>query len=157
MCTSSTCTSGELVGVIHWLCVDPSELPPPPANISTCNISDSSAFVTWCVPEGHSVSRAVIRYQRTEQMDYSQQVELTVQPDQTSMSFQLRGLRANSTYQLELWTLNNMGESADRPPVILQTLTPQESKRESEIQPSYVSSSSATQSFHYWSQSLVFK
>lgn len=94
--------------------------------------------------EGHSVSRAVIRYQRTEQ-DYSQQVELGVQPDQTSMSFQLRGLRADSTYQLELWTLNNMGESVDRPHVILQTLTPQESKRESEIQPSYVSSSSASQ------------
>lgn len=128
---SSTCSSGNSVGVIHWLCSNPSELPPPPANISTCNISDSSAIITWSVAEGHSVSRAVIRYQQTEQTDYSQQVELGVQPDQTSMRFQLRGLRADSTYQLELWTVNNMGESAERPQISLQTLTPQESSRES--------------------------
>ncbi|XP_077091618.1 angiopoietin-1 receptor [Siphateles boraxobius] len=125
--TTSSATDLPCPTASAWTLSD--QLPPPPANISTCNISDSSAFITWCVSEGHSVSRAIIRYQRTEQKDYSQQVELGVQPDQTSMSFQLRGLRADSTYQLELWTLNNMGESVERPKVILQTLTPQESKQ----------------------------
>lgn len=109
---------------------DSSELPPPPANISTCNITDSSADITWSVAEGHSISRTMIRYQQMEQTDYSQQVELGVQ-DQTNMRFQLRGLRADTTYQLELWSVNNMGESVERPQITLKMLTPQESSRKS--------------------------
>ncbi|XP_039517515.1 tyrosine-protein kinase receptor Tie-2 [Pimephales promelas] len=125
--TTSSGTDRPSPTASAWTLSD--QRPPPPANISTYDISDSSAIITWCVPEGHSVSRAIIRYQQTEQEDYSQQVELGVQPDQTSMSFQLRGLRADSTYQLQLWTLNNVGESAERPEVTLQTLTSQESKQ----------------------------
>lgn len=88
-------------------------------------------MVTWLLVEGHSISRVIIRYQQTEQSEYSQQAELGVHAEQTAMSFQLRGLRSDSTYQLELWTINNIGESAERPQLTLKTLTPQESSRES--------------------------
>uniref|UniRef100_A0A672RKR7 receptor protein-tyrosine kinase n=1 Tax=Sinocyclocheilus grahami TaxID=75366 RepID=A0A672RKR7_SINGR len=125
--TSSSAAGQACPTVSAWTLSD--QLPPPPANISTCNISDSSAVITWSVAEGHSISRAMIRYQQTEQTDYSQQVELCVQ-DQTSMRFQLRGLRADSTYELELWSVNNMGESVERPQITLKTLPPQESSRD---------------------------
>ncbi|XP_056600994.1 tyrosine-protein kinase receptor Tie-2 isoform X2 [Triplophysa dalaica] len=113
--------------VTAWTLSD--QLPPPTTNISTCNISDTSAMVTWLLVEGHSISRVIIRYQQTEQSDYSQQAELGVHAEQTAMSFQLRGLRSDSTYQLELWTINNIGESAERPQLTLKTLTPQESSQ----------------------------
>uniref|UniRef100_A0A671QW12 receptor protein-tyrosine kinase n=1 Tax=Sinocyclocheilus anshuiensis TaxID=1608454 RepID=A0A671QW12_9TELE len=125
--TSSSAVGQACPTVSAWTLSN--QLPPPPANISTCNISDSSAVITWSVAEGHSISRAMIRYQQTEQTEYSQQVELGVQ-DQTSMRFQLRGLREDSTYQLELWSVNNMGESVERPQITLKTLLPQESSRE---------------------------
>uniref|UniRef100_A0A8C1DRL3 receptor protein-tyrosine kinase n=1 Tax=Cyprinus carpio carpio TaxID=630221 RepID=A0A8C1DRL3_CYPCA len=123
---SSSAAGQACPTVSAWTLSD--QLPPPPANISTCNISDSSADITWSVAEGHSISKAMIRYQQTEQMDYSQQVELGVQ-DQTNMRFQLRGLRADTTYQLELWSINNMGESVERPQITLKTLTLQESSQ----------------------------
>ncbi|KAK2910774.1 hypothetical protein Q8A67_002907 [Cirrhinus molitorella] len=109
--------------VSAWTLSD--QIPPPPANISTCNISDSSAVIVCSVAEGYSINKVIIRYQQTEQTDYSQQVEVAVQTEQTNMHFQLRGLRANATYQLELWTVNNIGESTDRPQITL--VTPQES------------------------------
>ncbi|XP_016339988.1 tyrosine-protein kinase receptor Tie-2-like [Sinocyclocheilus anshuiensis] len=121
--TSSSAAGQACPTVSAWTLSD--QLPPPPANISTCNISDSSAVITWLVAEGHSISRAMIRYQQT---DYSQQVELGVQ-DQTNMHFQLRGLREDTTYQLELWSVNNMGESVERPQITLKTLMPQESSQ----------------------------
>ncbi|XP_016300379.1 tyrosine-protein kinase receptor Tie-2-like [Sinocyclocheilus anshuiensis] len=124
--TSSSAVGQACPTVSAWTLSN--QLPPPPANISTCNISDSSAVITWSVAEGHSISRAMIRYQQTEQTEYSQQVELGVQ-DQTSMRFQLRGLREDSTYQLELWSVNNMGESVERPQITLKTLLPQESSQ----------------------------
>lgn len=85
----------------------------------------------WLVVESHSISRVIIRYQQTEQSNYSQQVEHTVQAEQTAMHFQLRGLKSDSTYQLELWTVNNVGESVERPQLTLKTLTLQESSRKS--------------------------
>ncbi|XP_067295907.1 angiopoietin-1 receptor [Pseudorasbora parva] len=152
--TTSRATDLSCPTVSAWTLSD--QLPPPPANISTCNISDSSAIISWSVSEGHSINQSSIRFQQVEQVDkvewvekeewvekvdkvdkvekvekveqiYSQQVDFKVQPDQTRIRFQLRGLRADSIYQLELWTINNMGESAERPRIRLQTLTPQES------------------------------
>uniref|UniRef100_A0A8C1VHX5 receptor protein-tyrosine kinase n=1 Tax=Cyprinus carpio TaxID=7962 RepID=A0A8C1VHX5_CYPCA len=128
-CKLRSCSShvGQACPTVSaWTLSD--QLPPPPANISTCNITDSSADITWSVAEGHSISRTMIRYQQMEQTDYSQQVELGVQ-DQTNMRFQLRGLRADTTYQLELWSVNNMGESVERPQITLKMLTPQESSQ----------------------------
>ncbi|XP_050965741.1 tyrosine-protein kinase receptor Tie-2 [Labeo rohita] len=123
--TTSSAAGQVCPTVSNWTLSN--QLPPPPANISTCNISDTSVVITWSVAEGHSISRAIIRYQQTEQTDYSQQVELSVQAEQTNMCFQLRGLRANTTYRLELCTINNIGESAERPQITLTTLMPQES------------------------------
>lgn len=77
------------------------------------------------------MSRAVIRFQQmeqqVEQVQYRQQVELLVQPQQLNMRFQLLGLRADTRYQLKLCTVNNMGESVESPPVSLMTLPQQES------------------------------
>ncbi|XP_051523231.1 tyrosine-protein kinase receptor Tie-2 [Myxocyprinus asiaticus] len=125
MATSST--GQPCRTVTAWTLSD--QLPPPPDNVSTCNISDSSAIITWSIVEGHSISRVIIRYEQMGRSDYSQQVELGVQVEQTNMQFQLRGLRAETTYQLEIWTINNMGESAERPQFSLKTLTPQESSQ----------------------------
>ncbi|XP_066515046.1 angiopoietin-1 receptor [Hoplias malabaricus] len=104
-------------------------LPPAPLDISLSNISDSSAIVSWTVAEGYSISKVIIRYQEMEGAEYSQQVELGVQPTQSNMHFQLRGLAPDIDYLLELWTINNMGESKDKEKIHLKTLTTQESAR----------------------------
>ncbi|XP_073706858.1 angiopoietin-1 receptor-like [Garra rufa] len=129
MRTTSSAAGQVCPTVSAWTLSD--KPPPPPANISTCNISDTSAVITWSVAEGHSISGAVIRYQQTEQTDYSQRAEIGVQTEQTNMRFQLRGLRADTTYQLELWTTNSIGDSAEKPQITLTTLKPQESLRKS--------------------------
>lgn len=105
------------------------EFPPAPSDVSASNISDSSAIISWVIAEGHSISRVIIRYQEMKQDVYSQQVELGVQSSQ-SMHFQLRGLRPNADYLLELTTINNKGESKENETIHLRTLTTQESARE---------------------------
>ncbi|KAI5089137.1 tyrosine-protein kinase receptor Tie-2 precursor [Silurus meridionalis] len=105
------------------------EPPPAPSDVSTSNITDSSAILTWSIAEGHSISKVIIRYQEKVEAVYSQQVDLEVQPFQNSMHFMLRGLRTNTEYQLHLWTINNMGESKKKEEVFLRTLTLQESSR----------------------------
>ncbi|XP_030640377.1 angiopoietin-1 receptor isoform X2 [Chanos chanos] len=127
VCLSYSLVEQRCPAVSAWTLSD--EAPPPPSNILTCNITDTSAVVTWAVAEGHSISKVVIRYQVTEQVNYSQLAELAVQPEQTVMQFQLRGLRADTSYVLQLWTVNNMGESCKRPQVQLHTLIPQENPR----------------------------
>lgn len=117
----STSITGQPCPIVTaWTLSD--QLPPPPANISTSNISDTSAIVTWLVVEGHSIFKVLIRYQQTEQSDYSQQVQIGVQAEQRSMQFELRGLRSDTIYQLELWTINNIGESEKRPQLTIKTL-----------------------------------
>lgn len=108
-----------------------SELPPAPSDVSASNITDSSAVLGWSVAEGHSISKVIIRYQEVEEAAYSQRVDLGVQPFQNNMHFMLRGLRADTEYLLNLWTINNMGESKKKEKVSLRTLTLQESSRES--------------------------
>lgn len=105
-------------------------IPPPPFNVSTSNITDSSANLSWSIDEGYSISKVIIHYQQAEEAVYSQQVDLGVQPSQNSMHFMLRGLRADTKYLLELWTVNNMGQSEMKEHVPLKTLTPQENSRE---------------------------
>uniref|UniRef100_A0AAY4A4Q0 receptor protein-tyrosine kinase n=1 Tax=Denticeps clupeoides TaxID=299321 RepID=A0AAY4A4Q0_9TELE len=106
------------------------ELPPAPSNINPCNISDTSAIVTWMLEEGNSISKVMIRFQ-DEQEDYSQLVEISVPMDQQAMQFQLRGLKPNTLYLVDLWCRNNIGESTDRPQVPFKTLTHQEVASES--------------------------
>lgn len=95
------------------------------------NLTDSSVILSWSIAEGHSISKVIIRYQEAEEAGYSQQVDLGVQASQNSMHFMLRGLRDDTEYRLELWTINNMGESKMKEQTSLRTLTPQESSRES--------------------------
>uniref|UniRef100_A0AAR2IQB9 receptor protein-tyrosine kinase n=1 Tax=Pygocentrus nattereri TaxID=42514 RepID=A0AAR2IQB9_PYGNA len=99
-----------------------SDVPPPaPSDVSASNITDSAAIISWTVPEGHSISKVIIRYQEREQADYSQQVELGVQAGQNNMQFQLRGLKPHTDYWLEIWTINNMGESEKKKEIPLTT------------------------------------
>ncbi|XP_072553243.1 angiopoietin-1 receptor [Salminus brasiliensis] len=103
--------------------------PPAPSDVSVSNTTDSSSIISWNIDEGHSISKVIIHYQEMEEADYSQQVELGVQVGQTNMHFQLRGLRPNTDYLLELWTINNIGQSEEKKGIHLMTLTPQESAR----------------------------
>ncbi|XP_036385562.1 tyrosine-protein kinase receptor Tie-2 [Megalops cyprinoides] len=104
------------------------ELPPPPFNIMHCNITDSSAVLIWSLEEGNSISKVNIRFQDTDLADYSQQAEINVQEHQ-AMQFQLRGLRANTSYLVEMWATNNIGKSLNNPQIQIKTMPPQESSR----------------------------
>ncbi|XP_035247971.1 tyrosine-protein kinase receptor Tie-2 [Anguilla anguilla] len=104
------------------------ERPPAPFGVMSCNISDSSAVITWSLEEGHSISRVIVRFQNTERADYSQQAEINVH-DQQHMQFQIRGLRPNTPYRVEIWAENNIGKSLDIRTIRIETLSPQEGSR----------------------------
>ncbi|XP_067114605.1 angiopoietin-1 receptor [Osmerus mordax] len=120
------------------------ELPPAPSNIMSCNISDTSAIIAWALAEGNSISKVLIRFQDTALADYSQLAELTLQQDQEpsqfqaqlqaqiqpqATQFQLRGLRPDTPYLVEVWSRNNMGESLEKPQISIKTLTLRENSR----------------------------
>lgn len=131
----------ETVGAVFFLtailqvassnctCFFNSELPPAPFNILACNVTDTSATITWSLAEGNSISKVTILYQR-EQDDLRQLVEIAVPRDQLAMLFQLRGLLQDTFYRVDLWTTNNIGESQDRSQIEIKTLTHQESASE---------------------------
>lgn len=102
------------------------DLPPAPFNILTCNVTDTSATLTWSLAEGNSISKVTILYQE-EQEDLRQLVEIAVPQDQLAMQFQLRGLLQDTLYRVDLWATNNLGESQERPQVHVRTLTQLES------------------------------
>ncbi|KAK6322894.1 hypothetical protein J4Q44_G00076860 [Coregonus suidteri] len=114
------------------------ELPPAPSNIRSCNITDTSAIITWSLAEGHSISKVMLRFQDNTLADYSQLAEINV-PQQVEeglqgqlanqMQFQLRGLKPDTPYLVEIWSKNNMGESLEKPQIPLRTMTLQESSR----------------------------
>ncbi|CAB1319164.1 unnamed protein product [Coregonus sp. 'balchen'] len=112
-------------------------LPPAPSNIRSCNITDSSAIITWSLVEGHSISKVMLRFQDNTLADYSQLAEINVPqqgegPEQQTanqMQFQLRGLKPDTPYLVEIWSKNNMGESLEIPQILLRTMTLQESSR----------------------------
>ncbi|KAL2100137.1 hypothetical protein ACEWY4_004531 [Coilia grayii] len=104
------------------------ELPSAPFNVLSCNVTDTSATITWSLAEGNSISKVTILYQREEE-DLRQLVEIAVPQDQLAMHFQLRGLLQDTPYQVELWATNNVGDSQERPQVRVRTLTQQESAR----------------------------
>uniref|UniRef100_A0A8C7P0R1 receptor protein-tyrosine kinase n=1 Tax=Oncorhynchus mykiss TaxID=8022 RepID=A0A8C7P0R1_ONCMY len=88
-------------------------LPPAPSAIRSCNVTDTSAIITWSLAEGYSISKG-------EGL-----------PGQVAnqMQFQLRGLKPDTPYLVEIWSKNNMGESLGKPHIPLQTMTLQESSR----------------------------
>ncbi|KAG9354080.1 hypothetical protein JZ751_012204 [Albula glossodonta] len=101
------------------------ECPPAPFGIMSCNITDSSAVISWSLEEGNSISRVVIRFQDKNLADYSQQADINVQGSQ-SMQFQLRGLKADTPYLVEIWAENNIGKSRNIPKIDIKTLPPPE-------------------------------
>ncbi|XP_034146031.1 tyrosine-protein kinase receptor Tie-2 [Esox lucius] len=110
------------------------ELPPEPSNIQSCNITDTSAIITWSLAEGHSISKVMLRFQENTLADYSQLAEINVQQqgewhgqEANQMHFQLRGLKPDTPYLVEMWSQNNMGESLGKPQVLLRTTPSQES------------------------------
>uniref|UniRef100_A0A673ZGX2 receptor protein-tyrosine kinase n=1 Tax=Salmo trutta TaxID=8032 RepID=A0A673ZGX2_SALTR len=111
------------------------ELPPAPSSIRSCNITDTSAIITWSLVEGHSISKVMLRFQDNTLADYSQLAEINV-PQQAEglegqvanqMQFQLRGLKPDTPYVVEFWSKNNMGESLEKPQIPLRTMTLQSS------------------------------
>ncbi|XP_041041975.1 tyrosine-protein kinase receptor Tie-2 isoform X1 [Carcharodon carcharias] len=95
--------------------------PPAPANVKIFNISDSSAFISWLIEDGNSISSIVIRYKIYGAEDYTQETEINVRENLVSQ-FQLRGLEANSPYLVEIYAKNNIGESHPNPTMELHTL-----------------------------------
>ncbi|XP_067839577.1 angiopoietin-1 receptor isoform X2 [Heptranchias perlo] len=95
--------------------------PPAPANVKIFNISDSSAFISWLIEDGNSISSIVIRYKIYGAEDYTQETEIKMRENVVSQ-FQLRGLEANSPYLVELCAKNNIGESHPNPTMELHTL-----------------------------------
>uniref|UniRef100_A0A8C4S7W8 receptor protein-tyrosine kinase n=1 Tax=Erpetoichthys calabaricus TaxID=27687 RepID=A0A8C4S7W8_ERPCA len=95
-------------------------IPPPPYNMRSSNVTDSSAVVSWCLEEGNSISAVVIRFNGTRTEDYSQQITINVWENSISQ-FQLNGLKSGKTYRVEMWAKNNMGESMGNPHVELTT------------------------------------
>ncbi|KAJ8372969.1 hypothetical protein AAFF_G00272500 [Aldrovandia affinis] len=102
------------------------ELPPAPFNIKICNISDSSAIITWSLEEGNSISTVLIRFQDPNLADYNQLAEINVH-EHPAMKFQLRGLKADTTYVVEIWARNNIGVSLNNPRRHIRTMKQQES------------------------------
>ncbi|MGH0180312.1 UNVERIFIED_CONTAM: hypothetical protein FKN15_003944, partial [Acipenser sinensis] len=96
------------------------ELPPPPFNIQKSNITDSSAIISWSLKEGNSVSSVIIRYKNSDAEDYSQQTEINVR-EHAVMQFQLRGLKSDTHYMVEIWAKNNIGVSQGNPRLEIKT------------------------------------
>ncbi|XP_063770165.1 angiopoietin-1 receptor [Pseudophryne corroboree] len=92
--------------ILSWTYSD--QVPPPPANISIFNITDSSAIVSWSVQEGHSISTVIIRYKIFGDTKYNHDIWIR---NITIVQYQLKGLEANTPYLIELCTENNFGQS----------------------------------------------
>ncbi|KAJ8285230.1 hypothetical protein GJAV_G00024450 [Gymnothorax javanicus] len=120
--TSSVGQNSQLVST--WTLSN--ELPPPPFGIKTSNITDSSAVIAWSLAEGNSISMVMIRFQDLSRADYNQLAEINVYED-PAMQFQLRGLKADTTYAVEIWARNNMGVSLNNPELHIKTMKQQES------------------------------
>uniref|UniRef100_A0A4W3HM33 receptor protein-tyrosine kinase n=1 Tax=Callorhinchus milii TaxID=7868 RepID=A0A4W3HM33_CALMI len=86
------------------------ELPPAPAKIKIFNITDTSAFISWLIEEGNSISSIIIRYKIYGAVDYTQETEIKIR-DHPINQFQLRGLEPKTPYLVEVCAKNNMGES----------------------------------------------
>ncbi|XP_060695864.1 tyrosine-protein kinase receptor Tie-2 [Hemiscyllium ocellatum] len=95
--------------------------PPAPAKVKIFNISDSSAFISWLIEDGNSISSIVIRYKIYGAEDYTQETEINVRENIVAQ-FQLRGLEPNSPYLVEIYAKNNIGESYPNPTLELHTL-----------------------------------
>ncbi|RXM96186.1 Angiopoietin-1 receptor [Acipenser ruthenus] len=96
------------------------ELPPPPFNIQKSNITDSSAIISWSLEEGNSISSVIIRYKNSDAEDYSQQTEINVR-EHAVTQFQLRGLKSDTHYMVEIWAKNNIGVSQGNPRLEIKT------------------------------------
>ncbi|XP_062904976.1 angiopoietin-1 receptor [Mobula hypostoma] len=94
--------------------------PPAPTNIKIFNISDSSAFISWAIEDGNSISSVIIRYKIYGADDYTQETEIKIK--ENISQFQLRGLEPNSPYLVELCAKNNIGESEPNLTMELHTL-----------------------------------
>ncbi|XP_072373584.1 angiopoietin-1 receptor isoform X2 [Scyliorhinus torazame] len=117
---AQTNSVGEWCDVVtSWTYSD--KKPPAPTNIKIFNISDSSAFISWLIEDGNSISSIVIRYKIYGVEDYTQETEINVRDNFVS-EFQLRGLEAKSPYLVEIYAKNNMGKSDPNPTMELHTL-----------------------------------
>ncbi|XP_053558567.1 angiopoietin-1 receptor [Bombina bombina] len=84
------------------------QIPPAPANINVFNITDSSAYISWTVEEGHSISSIIIRYKIFGNTEYNHDIKIK---NITIVQYQLKGLEANTPYWVEICAENNIGES----------------------------------------------
>ncbi|XP_048874691.1 tyrosine-protein kinase receptor Tie-2 isoform X1 [Brienomyrus brachyistius] len=113
------CRYSQMQPVAAWTLSN--DLPPPPYGVEACNVTDSSATIKWNLREGNSICKVSIRFQVADLLAISQMAEINVQ-DLPALQFQFTGLKANTSYLVEIWVKNNIGESHDNPRIQLKTL-----------------------------------
>lgn len=101
------------------------EIPPTASNINVLNVTDSTAIITWSIQEGHSITTVIIRYKIFDDTGYNHDIKIR---NITITQYQLKGLEADTIYQIELCTENNVGQSISNP--IRDVRTRQEVKGE---------------------------
>uniref|UniRef100_H3AN63 receptor protein-tyrosine kinase n=1 Tax=Latimeria chalumnae TaxID=7897 RepID=H3AN63_LATCH len=84
-------------------------IPPAPHNIKIFNITDSSAFVSWLIEEGNTVSSIIIRYKIFGDLQDTTEIMIN---DSTITQYQLKGLKADTPYLVEVCAKNNIGKSS---------------------------------------------
>ncbi|KAM9328855.1 angiopoietin-1 receptor [Gastrophryne carolinensis] len=92
--------------VFAWTYSD--QFPPPPSNVNVLNVTDTTAVVTWSIPEGHSILAVIIRYKIFGDSGYNHDIKIR---NITISQYQLKGLDANTIYMIQLYTVNNIGQS----------------------------------------------
>ncbi|XP_043917372.1 angiopoietin-1 receptor [Protopterus annectens] len=90
-----------------------------PTNIMISNVTDSSAFVSWVIDKGDSVSAIIIRYKMDSNADHTQEIKLS---SSSVTQYQLKGLEPDMTYSVVLYAENRMGISLPSQEKKLRTL-----------------------------------
>ncbi|XP_019372578.1 PREDICTED: angiopoietin-1 receptor [Gavialis gangeticus] len=103
--------------------------PPAPNNIKTCNITDTSALISWSAAEGESISSIIISYKICGKAEYNH-IDVTIR-NTTITQYHLKGLEPNTRYQVELSAQNNVGSSNPNNSVQLKTLPEAKAQHES--------------------------
>ncbi|XP_073084514.1 angiopoietin-1 receptor isoform X4 [Manis javanica] len=84
-------------------------LPPQPENIKISNITDSSAVISWTILDGYSISSIIIRY-KVQSKSQDQHIDVKIK-NATITQYQLKGLEAETAYQVDIFAENNIGSS----------------------------------------------
>uniref|UniRef100_UPI00398ECC5E tyrosine-protein kinase receptor Tie-1 isoform X2 n=1 Tax=Pristiophorus japonicus TaxID=55135 RepID=UPI00398ECC5E len=104
--------------VTSWTFSD--SIPPAPYNVKVSNITDTSAVISWVVPQKHAISSVVIRCKVYGAAKYTEVTPINLAEMPTS-EYVLHRLQAETPYLVEVLAKNNKGESKPNPMKELRT------------------------------------